>query len=342
MKVLFLGGPGNISESTITDLLASGAEVAVLKRSRSDLFDLEDRIEVIIGDRDDEVVLTAALAKVAPQIVIDATCFTTEQANTVVRALQVHPPRRFIFVSTGDVYGYPLSRLPMAEDDPWGEPNGDYARDKRIIEELYRDALRETEVGYTIVRPGYSLGKTFALSAFAVDGGKRLVARIRQGKPVYSPGDGTTLIDAGAAYNTGKMIARICRDDATIGQDYNCAHHEAMTYDDYLHAFGAALDKPVEIVHIPTDFLFSLDRDEVKHSLLGDLSQFHLYFSVEKIRRQFPDFTWEYSLTDAIKDYIAYQESVGGFDGADEPTFEDELIEVWTAALESARAKLAR
>ena len=51
-RALFLGGPGNISESTIARLLQHGWEVAVLKRSQGGLLGLD--VRVFQGDRDDE------------------------------------------------------------------------------------------------------------------------------------------------------------------------------------------------------------------------------------------------------------------------------------------------
>ena len=337
MRVMFLGGPGNISDSAITYFLKKEIPVAVIKRSHGGLLGYEGKIRVYYGNRDCKEVLVDAFMDFRPDIVLDCTCFELCQADTVVCALREVPCRRFLFISTADVYGYPLSRLPMGEDDPMRAPNGKYAEDKKAIEELYRRELEGTSIGYTIIRPGYSLGKTFCMSAFGRDRGIWLVARIRQGMPVYSPGDGTTLIDAGAAYNTGRMIARICEEDSTIGQIYNCAHNRAVTYDEYLQAFGEALGKPVKIVHIPTDFLFSLDRQEVKESVLGELARFHLYFSVDKFHRQFPDFEWEYSLADAIREFIAYQESIGGFEGAQEPVFEDKVVKLWQEEMEKLK-----
>ena len=341
MRVMFLGGPGNISDSTIACFLKKEYPVAVIKRSHGGLMGYEGKIKVYYGDRDKKEVLTDAFRDFEPDIVIDSTCFEVSQADIVVSALKGVPCKRFLFISTADVYGYPLSRLPMGEDDPKNPPNGKYAEDKLAIEEFYRSRLKGTSIGYTIIRPGYSLGKTFCMSAFGRDRGVWLVDRIRRGEPVYSPGDGTTLIDAGAAYNTGRMIAVICEDDSTIGEIYNCVHNRAVTYDEYLQAFGEALGKPVKIVHIPTDFLFSLDRQEVKESVLGDLARFHLYFSAEKFQKKFPDFEWEYSLADAIREFIAYQESVGGFAGAEEPVFEDMIMKLWQEEMERLKQRIA-
>ena len=342
MKLLFLGGPGNISESAISYFLDNGDTVAVIKRTKGGLMGFEGKIAVYYGDRDRLDVLLPVFSEFQPDIVIDCTCFEIKQAETVLRALYTVPCRRLIFISTADVYGYPLTNLPMHEDDPWNKPNGKYAEDKKAIEALYQRAFWNRRPALTIVRPGYSLGKTFALTSFERNRGQHLITRIRQGKPVYSPGDGTTLIDAGAAFNTGRMLARICENENTIGQAYNCANDHAVTYDDYLQAFASALGKTVHIVHIPTDFMFSLGRQEVADSILGDLARFNLYFSVDKFRTEFPDFKWTYSLTDAVRDFMEYQESVGGFEGAEERMFEDKVVDLWLQSMAGVKAYISQ
>ena len=335
-RALFLGGPGNISESTIARLLQHGWEVAVLKRSQGGLLGLD--VRVFQGDRDDEATLTEALASYRPDLVVDCTCFTVEQAATVIRALQVHPVARLVFISTADVYGYPLSRLPMREDDPWRPPTSEYAESKKAIEELYERACEATGTRLTIVRPGYSMGKSFALTAFSLKA-TGLINRLRAGRPVFSPGDGTTLIDAGAAHNTGLMVARLCEVEPRA-LAYNCAHNGTVTYDDYLRVFGEAVGVEPEIVHIPSDVLYALDRPEVEQSLLRDLTSHHLYFAVDRFRSEFPDFEWEHSLVDAARDHITHQESLGAFAEPIPPGFEDRVVDAWLAGFDDLRSGL--
>ncbi|WP_185744343.1 NAD-dependent epimerase/dehydratase family protein [Arachnia propionica] len=335
-RALFLGGPGNISESTIERLLGGGWEVAVLKRSEGGLLGLD--VQLFLGDRDDEATLTHALTSFRPDLVVDCTCFTTEQAETVTRALTAHPVARLVFISTADVYGYPLSRLPMREQDPWRPPTSEYAASKKAIEELYQRACEETGTRLTIVRPGYSMGKSFALTAFSLKA-TGLVARLRQGRPVFSPGDGTTLIDAGAARNTGLMVARLCEVEPRE-LAYNCAHNGTVTYDEYLRVFGEAVGVEPSIVHIPTDVLYALERPEVEQSLLRDLTSHHLYFAVDRFREEFPDFRWEHSLVDAARDHIAHQESLGAFDAPIPPGFEDRVVDAWVAGFDDLRSGL--
>lgn len=337
MRVLFLGGPGNISFSTITDLLLHGHEVAVLKRSHGGLLGLEGKIRVFHGDRDHPETLSQTLAAFRPDHVVDASCFEVPQAQTLIHAVSAQPCQRVVFISTADVYGYPLNRLPMREDDPWAPPCGDYATNKLAIEQLYGEAFGRGETQLTIVRPGYALGKTFSLTAMGINQGGLLASRIREGRPVLSPGDGTTLIDAGAAHNTGRMIARICEEPEAAGQAYTCAHPRAVTYDQYIEVFAEAVGRPAQIVHVPTDFLLSLGRPEVAHSLLPDMMGHHLYFSVEKFAHQFPDFEWEWSLTDAARDFITHQEATGGLTRLQLPQFEDRVLEVWLQGISALR-----
>lgn len=340
MRILFLGGPGNISESAIRRFLAKGFPVAAVKRTQDRLIGTAPGLSLYYGNRNERDFLRRVLDEFRPDITVDCTCFEMEQARTAAAAVRESLCRRFIFISTADVYGYPLSRLPMRESDPWRQSLGEYALKKKEIEFFYREAFREGKPYLTIVRPAYSLGKTFALTSFERDRGAFLVTRLRQGLPVYSPGDGTTLIDASAAYNTGMMLARICESDATIGEDYNCGHDRATTYDEYIQAFADAAGVRPNIVHIPTDFMLSLGRKEVEDSILEELAQHNLYFSVEKFRRQFPDFVWEYSLTDAVKDFIAYQEAAGGFEGTEKPMFEDRVVQLWQQEMPGLRCRV--
>jgi hypothetical protein len=53
-----------------------------------------------------------------PDLVLDMACFLPEHAEQIAR-LAVDRVEQFIFVSTVDVYGFPLTCLPMSETEPW-------------------------------------------------------------------------------------------------------------------------------------------------------------------------------------------------------------------------------
>ena len=97
---------------------------------------------------------------------------------------------------------------------------------------------------------------------------------------------------------------------------------------------------PVKIVHIPTDFMYSLERKEVEDSILKDLSIHNIYFSVDKFKQEFPDFVWEYSMEDAARVFIEHQDKIGTFDKPLEEQFEDKVLEKWEKAMEALRQEI--
>lgn len=339
-NVLILGGPGNISESTIRYFLDKQVPVGVLTHATTDLLGLEGKISVFRGDRNEREDLHRVYQAFDPEVIIDFCCFEPFQAQTAVEAVKEMHCARYIFVSTVDVYGYPLGNLPMRESDPWGEPNCLYASNKKECERIFKEGFANSPTSLTIARPAYSMGKTFALSAFERNRGKYIVARIREGKPIYVPGDGNALLQTGSAYNTGLMIARIAENDNCKGQDYTCGHNRFNTQDEYIQAFARVLGKPVKIVHIPTDFMYSLGRKEVEESILKDLSIHNIYFSVEKFQKEFPDFVWEYSMEDAARAFIEHQDKIGTFDQPLENQFEDKVLEKWEKAMEDLKKEI--
>lgn len=339
-SVMIFGGPGNISESTVRYFLNKNIPVGVLTHATTKLLGMDDELTVFRGDRNNEEDILNACGKFSPEVVIDFCCFEPFQAEIAVKALKKTNVRRFIFVSTVDVYGYPLSNLPMRESDEWREPNCKYASDKKICEQIFKDGFKEGTPFLTIARPAYSMGKSFALSAFERNRGKHIVARIREGKPIYVPGDGSALLQTGTAHNTGLMIARIAENDNCINEDYTCGHNKFNTEDEYIQAFANVIGKPANIVHIPTDFMYSLGRKEVEDSILNDLTKHNIYFSVEKFKKEFPDFKWEYDMEDAVRDFIEHQEKLGTFDKELEDQFEDKIVEKWLKAMDKLREEI--
>ena len=339
-SVMIIGGPGNISESTVRYFLKKKMPVATLTHATTDLMGMEGEITAFRGERNNEEDILKACEAFHPEVIIDFCCFEPEQARTMIGALKKTDCRRFIFVSTVDVYGYPLSNLPMREKDPWNKPRGSYAEKKLECEKIFAEGFREGTPFLTIARPAYSMGKGFALSAFERNRGKHIVQRIRKGEPIFVPGEGELLLQTGSAYNTGLMIARIAEDDRCIGEDYTCGHPTFNTHDEYVQAFAKVLGKPARLVHIPTDFMYSLGRQEVTDSILDDLTMHNIYFSVEKFREVFPDFVWEYTMEDAARDFIEHQQRKGTFDREWEDQFEDRLIEKWEEAMENLRKSI--
>ena len=339
-KALFIGGPGNISTSTVKELLEQNWEVGVFTLPESPDKGLEGKVRFFRGNRNKPEELDAAITQFNPEVVLDFVCFTPKQATQIVD-LTYGRIKQFIFVSTCDVYGYPLSRLPMEEDDPWNLPNCKYASDKRGCEDIFWKKFKEDKKKFplTVARPSYSMGETFVITAFSRGGGKYLIPRLRAGMPILVPGDGTTLIHPSVAYNTGRMIAQFTGVKECIGKSYTCGQDTFMTHDDYIKLFAKVLGVEPNIVHIPTDLLYSLDSDEVKDSILNDLTRHNVAFSMANFKKDFPNFKWNMPLEEIAKQYIQWNDENGTFADIGEEIYEDKVIKNWGKMLHNFKVE---
>lgn len=327
-RALVIGGPGTLSASAIHALHNRGYQVAVFSHPRR-FAELDAGVTAIGGDRDEPGALKQVIADIKPDVILDFVLYTPEQAQAAYAQVKGRV-RQYIFVSTVDVYGYPLSRLPFREDDPWHKQTQSlYAENKRLCEEYFRARHHPAHFPLTIARPAYSFGPRFILSFMSRDEGTAMLRRLRDGRPVMVPGDGTTLMHVSAAQNTGQMIAALVDAPQALGKDYTVGHPVSTTHDGYVHLLSRALDVQPKIVHIPTDFITSLDRPEVKNCLLHALTRYNVSFSIDRFLRDFPEFQWAVSLEDWAKRIVQWNIQQKMLDGAEKPLVDDEIIEAW-------------
>lgn len=317
-KVLIIGGPGTISSSCIEDLLQKGFDVSIFTRSlRRDDDGLGARCRVFLGERTDADALAEAIRTAKPDAVVDFCCFRPDELSLTLKLLP-DALVQYVFISTVDVYGYPLSRLPMRENDPKRAPNCRYAADKRACEALISQSPIAPKA--TVFRPSYSMGNRFALTALSRSGGLTLVPRLRAGLPVISPDDGKKLIHVSTARDTGRMVARTVLNRGSLAKAYNGCAPTPMTYDGYIGLFAKALGVSPNIVHVPTDQIYELaDYRIFEENLLYDLTSHDIWFLPETFLSDFPDFQWLYPVEEAVRSYIAFQDARGGFSETTDP-----------------------
>jgi nucleoside-diphosphate-sugar epimerase len=317
-NILLIGGPGTISSSCADELLQNKFEVSIFTRSlRRDDDGLGDRCRVFLGDRADGAALRGAIEAARPEAVVDFCCFRPEEMRLTL-PLMPEDLKQYVFISTVDVYGYPLSRLPMPENGEKRAPNCRYAADKRACEQM----LLQSELApkATIFRPAYSMGRRFGITALSRSGALALVPRLRKGLPVLSPDDGRTLIHVSNARDTGRMVAKTVLNPVSLGRAYNGCAPAAMAYDQYIGLFASALGVAPDIVHAPTETIYELADPRIfEENLLYDLTSHDTWFSTEGFLRDFPDFAWLHPVEEAVREFIAFQDARGGFASYEDP-----------------------
>ena len=328
MKVMVVGGPGVISSSAIQELADRGDTVLVFNRSTDRFGEVDRRVRTLAGDRDRPRELESVFEEFGPDVVLDFACYLPDQARRMV-AMAEGRVSHLVVASTVDVYGYPLTHLPFREDDPWQPATiSQYAADKRLCEEILRANHDPETLPVTIVRPAYSFGPRFLLSALDRAGGPALIHRLRNRLPILVPGDGTTLIHVSSGYNTGRMAAALIGVSMAIGNEYTLAHPEFTDYAGYMRLLGSALDVEPVLACVPSDVILSVDDPAMEGNLLAELLRYNIAFSADRFMADVPGFEFE-PLETAARRAVEWNVERGLI--TDAPIIDDRIIAAFHA-----------
>src|SRR4029079_505486 len=99
LKVLFLGGTGNISTACVDLALEQGHDVTVLNRGRS-ASRVRGPVTVVAGERDDGARLAEVARATRFDAVVDFLAFRPEQVETALAAFAGRPGPYVVISST--------------------------------------------------------------------------------------------------------------------------------------------------------------------------------------------------------------------------------------------------
>ena len=120
MKILFIGGTGNISAECAALLHQRGHEILVLSRGRSAV---PPGYRAIQADRKDPAAMRAALKGVQPDVVLNFLGYDLADVQADYELFN-GAVGQYVFISSTVVYAKPPRRLPLTEDAPLGNAGG--------------------------------------------------------------------------------------------------------------------------------------------------------------------------------------------------------------------------
>ncbi len=325
MRVLVVGGTGNISFGIVAALLRDGHDVSVFTRGqRTD--DLPGELRRVVGDRRDRPAFEAMLRRERFEAVVDMISFGAEDAASLVRGLDGGVDH-VVHCSTVDVYGVAPSRHPTPEDEP-RRPVSAYGRGKLEAEDVLFAAAERAGFPVTVMRPAYTYGRIPLLRQLGFD--PTFVDRLRAGRPIvvldtaeHTRWQALHIDDAGVAF--ASCLGRA----SCIGKAYNVVSGEVMTWADYHRRVAEALGAPApELVGLPLDAIVAAGGDEtgiVRHNTAHD----HCY-DVAAVRDDIPEFRTTVAFEDGVRRNVEWMESRGLI--AASTSWEDDLIASATRA----------
>jgi nucleoside-diphosphate-sugar epimerase len=284
MKILFIGGTGNISAECAALLYGRGHEILVLSRGQTAV---PSEYRAIRADRKDLAAMRAALKGVEPDVVLNFLGYDVPDVQMDYELFQ-GAVRQYVFISSTVVYARPPRNLPLTEDAPLGNPWWDYAQKKLACEQWLQQRRQDTGFPLTIVRPSHTYSKRWIPNAVS-SGSYTFAARLEQGKPVYVHDDGQSpwTLTTAADFAVG-LAGLLCRAEA-IGEAFHITSDEVLTWNQIYAEIAAALGvQSPQIVKVPTDFICQV-APQMTGTLKGDKAHPGV-FDNSKIKRFVPEF----------------------------------------------------
>ena len=294
MKVLYIGGTGEISTACVRRSVEAGHEVAVFNRGRSRV-ELPGGVRQIVGDLGDDAAYAALGAEH-----FDVVCqFLAYELGTVRRDAEVFGGRcgQYVFISTAAAYRKTPAACIFTEDMPLGNPCWPYARKKADMEAWLMAQHADGRLPVTIVRPSHTHRTRFP---GGILGGDDWAWRIRNGKPVVAHGDGTALWTLTHSADFAVPFVGLLGNAAALGEAFHITRHlEGFAWDHIFTEVGRALGEEAQIAHVPTDTLVRYHPDWAG-PLLGDKTWTSL-FDNTKVMSVAGNFTCHVTLEEGLR-----------------------------------------
>ena len=328
MRVLFLGGTGIISTATTHLAAERGIDLTLITRGFR-AANLPAGVNSLTADFDDPAAIAQALGDARFDAVVDWIAFTPAH---IERDLQLFRgrTRQFIFISSASAYQKPATHYLITESTPLANPYWEYSRNKIACEERLMRAYREEGFPVTIVRPSLTYGETqitLAINSWARS--YTVVDRMRRGKKVIVPGDGSSLWVITHNSDFAKGLVGLLGLEQAIGHAFHITSDEVMCWDQFYRIAGQAAGVEPQLVHMPSDFIGACLPDALG-GLSGDKSV-SVVFDNSKIKRFVPGYCATVPFGQGIRRTLAWFDADPARRQIDEEANRqwDRLIEAW-------------
>ncbi|MGK7396085.1 MAG: SDR family oxidoreductase [Candidatus Cyclobacteriaceae bacterium M3_2C_046] len=304
MKILFIGGTGNISTACTRLASQKGMDVFILNRGTT-AADIPSGVKTIQADYSDLNSFRKAVEGHYFDVVANFIAFTEDDVKKDFEVL-AGKTAQYIFISSASAYQKPLSHPVITESTPLKNPYWQYSRDKIACEDFLIRMYREEDFPVTIVRPSltYETVIPVALGSWT---DYTIIDRIKKGKKVIIHGDGTSLWTITHSRDFALGFVGLLGHQQAIGENFHITSDEILNWNQIYQAVADAAGASLQAVHIPSDYIARFDEFQ-KGNLLGDKAVSTI-FDNSKIKRYVPDFKAVIPFKQGIKETVKWFEA---------------------------------
>lgn len=295
MKVLYIGGTGQISFDCIHESVRAGHDVYVYNRGNTNE-GLPEAVTFLTGDVfDDETYFKLARHK------FNVVCqFRLFDVPALERDLELFSGNcdQYVFISTASAYQKPVRYHVITEAVPLENPYWEYSRKKAAMEAVLQG---QNALPYTIVRPSHTARTSFTNS---LGDGDSSAHRMLAGKPILVPGDGTNVWTITHAADFAPPFVKLLGNDAALGDHFHLTSSNAYMWNEIYLAVGRSLGVEPHLKHVTTETLVRYNPNWTG-PLLGDKT-WSVTFDNSKIKSVVGDFKCETSLDEFMSKVKPY------------------------------------
>jgi nucleoside-diphosphate-sugar epimerase len=300
MKVLFIGGTGQISSACSEMAVKRGMDLYILNRGVSTKQPPPEGVNLLLGDvYQDENGVAELLTGDHYDAVVDWIAFTPDDIERDLRLFRGKTDQ-FVFISSASAYQKPPGNYVITEETPLENPFWDYSQNKIACEERLMQAYQRDGFPVTIVRPSLTYGPTnIPLAMGSWEHPYTSVDRMKRGQKVIVHGDGTSLWVFTWNEDFAKGFLGLLGNNAAIGDDFHITSDEVLTWNQAHEEVARALGVEAQLAHIPSELLAAYDEHKLG-SLIGDKAN-SVVFDNSKIKRLVPDFVCEIPWAEGVR-----------------------------------------
>jgi nucleoside-diphosphate-sugar epimerase len=300
LKILFIGGTGNISADCAELLHESGHDIGILSRGRNPV---PAGYRAFQADRKDPAAVRTALGQWEPEVVLNFLGYELADVQADCELFQ-GKVRQYVFISSATVYAKPPPHLPIVEDFPMGNAWWEYAQKKLACERWLLARRAETGFPVTIVRPSHTYSKLWIPNPVS-SSSFTFTVRLEQGKGVFVPDDGENPWTLTAASDFAVGLAGLIGKRESIGEAFHITSDEVLTWNQIVSEIAAALGVTSPLVYkVPTDLICEI-APQMTGSLKGDKAQPGV-FDNSKIKRFVPGFHCRKPFSVGVRESLAW------------------------------------
>lgn len=307
MKVLYIGGNGNISWYCTKRALEKGYEVWHLNRgqSRQTRRDVPKEVHWVRGDINCVPQLEEALEGMWFDVVVDFLPMSRAHAKNMIRLFH-EKTGHFFVISSDAVYKRKPCMLPFKENSELykiGAPKSDYINGKLEVEEEFLRAWSESEFPVTIIRPSHTYDTIIPIcighNCYTA------IYKLEEGLPLLLAGDGSALRTFTHSRDFADALVGLFKIPDISGEVFHIASNELLTWKEQTEIILKTLNKSKSLI-CPIPIEDALNFEGIQEREMNVQRFSHYVFDVHKIERYVQDWLPRVSFEEGIKETFSW------------------------------------